>query len=216
MRKLIRIICKILYKLIGTHLPESHSKANIFGIAGVRNFLVSRTIRKCGKDTFFAPHMEYSSDIEVGDYCAFGKGALIEGEVKIGNRVAISKDVILYTSAHLYLEEGLRGVLQTPKVIEDYVHIATRAIVLPNCKHIGRGAIIAAGAVVTKDVPAMTIVAGVPAKVVGPRKNTYQEAKDRGEKIIEASRSKKVEKRRKALEKQRAAGKDSRAPCTTK
>ena len=55
-------------------------------------------------------------------------------------------------------------------VIEDYVWIASRATILPGVK-IGRGAVIASCAVVTKDVPPLAIVAGVPAKIIGWRKN---------------------------------------------
>ncbi len=54
--------------------------------------------------------------------------------------------------------------------IGDYVFIGPRAIILPGVK-IGRGAVVAAGAVVTKDVPEFSIVGGVPAKQIGERKN---------------------------------------------
>jgi len=57
-----------------------------------------------------------------------------------------------------------------PVQIEDYVFIGPRAIILPGVK-IGKGAVIAAGAVVTKDVSDFEIVGGVPAKVIGERKN---------------------------------------------
>ena len=53
--------------------------------------------------------------------------------------------------------------------IGDYVFIGPRAIILPGVK-IGRGAVVAAGAVVTKDVPEKTIVAGVPAETIGERR----------------------------------------------
>jgi len=55
-------------------------------------------------------------------------------------------------------------------MIEDYCFIGPRAIILPGIK-VGRGAIVAAGAVVTKDVPPFAIVGGVPAKIIGERKN---------------------------------------------
>ena len=59
-----------------------------------------------------------------------------------------------------------------PVVIEDYVWVSTRAMILPNVT-VGRGAVIAAGAVVTRDVQAYTIVGGVPAKQIGVRTRDY-------------------------------------------
>ncbi|MDD3003028.1 MAG: DapH/DapD/GlmU-related protein, partial [Candidatus Shapirobacteria bacterium] len=57
-----------------------------------------------------------------------------------------------------------------PVEIGDYVFIGPRAIILPDIK-IGKGAVVAAGAVVTKDIPDFEIWAGVPAKKIGDRKN---------------------------------------------
>ena len=59
---------------------------------------------------------------------------------------------------------------EEPVVIDDYVFIGPRVIIMPGVK-IGKGAIVAGGAVVTKDVADFTIVGGVPAKVIGERKN---------------------------------------------
>ena len=58
-------------------------------------------------------------------------------------------------------------------VIEDYVWISSRATILPGV-HIGKGAVIASGAVVTNDVPENAIVGGVPAKVIGKRECNYR------------------------------------------
>lgn len=55
-------------------------------------------------------------------------------------------------------------------IIDDYVWIASRATILPGV-HIGRGAVVASGAVVTKDVPPLAIVGGVPAKILKYRKD---------------------------------------------
>jgi len=58
--------------------------------------------------------------------------------------------------------------VNAPVEIEDYVFIGPRVIILPGVK-VGRGAVVAAGAVVTKDVEPMAIVGGVPAKEIGKR-----------------------------------------------
>ena len=65
--------------------------------------------------------------------------------------------------------ESVEFKARTDKVeIGDYVFVGPRAIILPGIK-IGKGAVVAAGAVVTKDVPDFSIVGGVPAKIIGER-----------------------------------------------
>lgn len=84
--------------------------------------------------------------------------------IQIGENVAIARDVIIRdTDAHT-IEDG-KHEKDKEVVIGNHVWIGTRAIIMKGV-HIGDGAIIAAGAVVTKDVPPKTIVAGVPSKVI--------------------------------------------------
>lgn len=85
-------------------------------------------------------------------------------KIRIGENVAIARDVIIRdTDAHKIEDE--KHVEQKEVVIGNHVWIGTRAIIMKGV-HIGDGAIVAAGAIVTKDVPANSIVAGVPAKVI--------------------------------------------------
>lgn len=84
--------------------------------------------------------------------------------IKIGNNVAIARDVIIRdTDAHDILDD--KHQKNKSVKIGDHVWIGTRAIIMKGVT-IGDGAIIGAGAVVTKDVPAKSIVVGVPAKVI--------------------------------------------------
>lgn len=85
-------------------------------------------------------------------------------KIKIGRDVAIARDVIIRdTDAHM-IENGIHEK-EKEVIIGNHVWIGTRAIIMKGV-HIGDGAIVAAGAVVTKDVPANSIVAGVPARVI--------------------------------------------------
>lgn len=84
--------------------------------------------------------------------------------IEIGEYVVISEDVIIRDSNnHMIRSEDFK--LSAPVIIEDNVWIGMRAMILPGVR-IGEGAVIAAGAVVTKDVPPHTLVAGVPSKTI--------------------------------------------------
>ncbi|KKQ34695.1 MAG: Acetyltransferase, partial [Microgenomates group bacterium GW2011_GWA2_37_6] len=87
----------------------------------------------------------------------------------IGDHVDIATGVMIYNSKH-DINDSEFSAKTSPVEIGDYVFIGPRAIILPGVT-IGKGAVIAAGAVVTKDVAEFTIVGGVPAQVIGERKN---------------------------------------------
>lgn len=91
----------------------------------------------------------------------------LRGGLRIGDNVSISPEVSILTASHDMHDPDFK-LIDFPVVIGDHVWIGTRATVLPNVT-IGRGAVVAAGAVVTSDVEPMTIVAGVPARPIGRR-----------------------------------------------
>lgn len=90
------------------------------------------------------------------------------GGIVIGANVSISQEVLILTADHDVNAADFAG-RSLAVHIEDYVWIGTRAVILPGVT-IGKGALIAAGAVVTKDVIPYAIVAGVPAKVIKMRR----------------------------------------------
>jgi acetyltransferase-like isoleucine patch superfamily enzyme len=89
------------------------------------------------------------------------------GGISIGRKVAIASDVIILTADHDVNSFNFLG-RNREVVVDDYVWIGTRAMILPGVT-IGYGAVIAAGAVVSRDVAPFSIVGGVPAKPIGRR-----------------------------------------------
>lgn len=88
----------------------------------------------------------------------------------IGENVALSPEVMILAGKHDVNDPRFANSEVGPwaVTIEDYVWIGTRAMIMPGVT-LGRGAVVAAGSVVTKDVPPLTIVAGAPAKPIGMR-----------------------------------------------
>jgi len=89
------------------------------------------------------------------------------GGISIGSKVSVSADVCILTADHDPNSVNFAG-RSKPVTLCDFVFVGTRAMILPGVT-LHEGAVVAAGAVVTKDVPDYTIVAGVPAKPIGSR-----------------------------------------------
>lgn len=109
--------------------------------------------------------------ISIGEGTTIGQNAFLDGrdKLEIGRYVDIASDVMIYNSEHDINSDDFHAI-NAPVKIGDYCFIGPRVIILPGVK-IGKGAVVAAGAVVTKDVADFAIVGGVPAKVIGERKN---------------------------------------------
>ena len=112
----------------------------------------------------------YTLNIKIGEDTIIGDHAFLDGRDKltIGDHVDIASQVMIYNSEHDINSEDFHATL-APVEIGDYCFIGPRVIILPGVK-IGKGVVVAAGAVVTKDVEDFQIVGGVPAEVIGERK----------------------------------------------
>lgn len=108
-------------------------------------------------------------DVTIGSYTRIGLHCTIIGPVHIGSHVNLAQGITVTALNHNFQDTSLRidqqGVSTKPTIIGDDVWIGANAVVLPGVT-VGNHAVIAAGAVVTHDVPANTVVGGIPAKVL--------------------------------------------------
>ncbi len=159
----------LLLHLVSLHLPIFTLRKLVFQAAGVKIGKGSTIHMGC---KFFDP-----KGVQVGSDSIIGDKAFLDGRstLRIGNHVDLASEVMIYNSEH-DINDPYFGAICAPVEIADYVFIGPRAIILPGVK-IGKGAIVAAGAVVTKDVAEFTMVGGVPAKPIGERKNKFPQYK---------------------------------------
>ena len=108
-------------------------------------------------------------DVTIGDYTRIGIHNTIIGPVCIGNHVNLAQGITITALNHNFEDASKRideqGISTKPVVIGDDVWIGANAVILPGVT-IGSHCVVAAGAVVTKDVPNHTLVGGVPAKLI--------------------------------------------------
>ena len=163
-----------IYYLIIFNLPHSRY---VKLINRLRVFYVSKilNIMEYDKSSYFE-HKIYLSDtknIKIGKHCHLNENIFIQGAL-IGNYVMIAPNVSILTGMHNFSDTAIPMILQgaatnkTP-IIEDDVWIGRNVIIMPGIR-IGKGSIIGAGAVVTRDVLPYSIVGGVPAKIIKMRK----------------------------------------------
>lgn len=120
-------------------------------------------------------HIRKPNGIQIESGVSIGPKVLLDGRrgLIIERNAVIAYDAIIWTLNHDYNDIDFK-VKGGPVVIGKYSWVCSRAIILPNIK-IGNYAVVASGAIVTKDVPDYAIVGGVPAKIIGWReKNNYQ------------------------------------------
>lgn len=135
-----------------------------------RCFILKGFVKSIGTNVNVNKYAEITPLISIGNNSGIGRYSMLQGEITIGNGVMIGPYCLIYTCNHntkdLSVPMFKQGMdVMKPVVIEDDVWIGGRVIILPGV-HIGTGAIIGAGAVVTKDVPEYAIVAGNPAKII--------------------------------------------------
>lgn len=166
----------ILFYAFANHLPDYP----FVWCVKFKNLLLKSIFNKCGygsyagRGSYFGTGVgvEIGNDSSIGFRSRIGPVNSSGGKLVIGNGVQIGPETVILTGGHTYERRDI-PFLQQPYffssvVIGDDVWIGTKVIILPGV-NIGNGAVVGAGAVVTKNVDPYTVVAGVPAKVIKER-----------------------------------------------
>ena len=177
--KLCLIFFQALYYSFARNLPPSYA---ILGRPSkrFRAFICKQLFRATGNNVNVEHGAYFGSGrlIEIGDNSGIGADCHIPADIRIGKDVMMGPEVLIISRNQnhridrLDVPMRLQGYKESqPVVIEDDVWLGARVIVLPGIR-IGRGAVIGAGAIVTKDVPPYAICVGNPARIVRFRNNT--------------------------------------------
>jgi len=165
-----RTLALALYYGLTSHMRSSDNPGTIG--ARLNRLLVRRIFRQCGRGVNIRPGVYFGSgrNLSLGDDSMLGQNSIIgsTAEVKIGNDVMMGPEVLIYTSNHgtaAGTPMRQQPLECAPVWIGNDVWIGARCIILPGVT-VGDGAVLAAGAVVTADVPANAVVGGVPARLL--------------------------------------------------
>ena len=159
-----------LLNTLVNRVPYAGLRMRLYQQAGIQFERVDSGVIMLNTQVYTPEQIKFGANSIVGRYCLLDA----RGGLEIGQNVNISSYSFLLTAKHDTASPSFEG-LAAPIKIDNRVWIGTRATVLAGVT-IGEGAVVAAGAVVTRDVPAFTIVGGIPARPMGqrPENLTYE------------------------------------------
>jgi maltose O-acetyltransferase len=164
----------LIYYSFAQYLPKSTNP--ILGKLSktIRRFLCKGIFAECGSNLNVENKAYFGkgNDFRVGNNVGLGANfKSLNRIVTIGNYLMMGEDVLFLGGGHRHSDINTPMMFQgggekTPLKINDDVWIGARVTILPGCKDIGKGVIIGAGSVVTKDIPDYAIVGGNPARII--------------------------------------------------
>ena len=168
-----RVLYKCIFIILDRMLPS-------YRYCKWGNSLKTRVARKAfshvGKEIHWGKRLTLASDLKIGDRSGIGDNAFIRNGVTIGDDVMIARDLKIFTRNHnidrtdIPMSQQGDGEI-SPLIIGNDGWIGDSVIIAPGCCNIGDGSVLAAGSVVTKDVPPYAIVGGNPARIIRYRKD---------------------------------------------
>lgn len=182
--KIARILSSIVYYCFAQYLPDSYSPvfgkiSNKIRILCCKHIFLycSSNVSNINRKVFFGK----GSEIEIGDYSSIGANSILHPKVKIGKYVMMGPNVYMVGNNHIAIDINIPMCFQGKEenqVIEigDDCWIGANVMIMAG-KIIGHGSILAAGAVVTKNVEPYSVMGGNPAKLIKKRTGDSNDAK---------------------------------------
>ena len=174
-----------LYYGFASKLPSSYIAKTNFPKA-FRAWCARFLLDKCGQNINIEKNVELRwGGIELGDRSSFGEGSIIGGNTVVGKDVMVGRQLLTIPRNHVIASIDVpmiqQGFTKTSKIIiDDDVWIGDRVTILAGV-HVHSHSVIAAGAVVTKDVPEYAVVGGVPARIIRYRnEERKQKSEEKG------------------------------------
>lgn len=174
----MRYFWLLIYLVFARWLPATdNAMPGMKMVRKLRSSIGKRCLDGAGKNVNIEHMADFGTGagISVGNNSGLGIRCRVRGPLQIGDNVMMGPEVVILSSGHRFdrtdipmCRQGSASSHHNTSIHSD-VWIGARAIIMPGVE-IGEGAIIGAGAVVTKDVPPYAIVGGVPAKVIRYRK----------------------------------------------
>jgi maltose O-acetyltransferase len=169
----MKLFWLVIFYMISSLTPRILGGRGIFNL--LLTFLGRKIFDSIGNNVTINPrcYISRGEGISLGDDSGIGYNCYLQSPVRIGNQVMMGPEVLILTGGHQHQRVDIPMCFQgdTEKqevIIQDDVWIGARVTILPGVT-IGKGSIIAAGAVVTKSTPEYSISGGVPAKVIKMR-----------------------------------------------
>lgn len=175
LKKCAKPVLLVLYYGFARYLPSSQHGATRW-CRPVRRAICKPLFDACGSNLNVERGADFGtgSGIRIGSGSGIGTNAQVRGPLTIGDNVMMAPGVTILTTNHRFDRTDIpmieQGHVSAPVSIGNDVWIGQRAMIMPGV-HIGNGCIVAAGAVVTKDVPDFAVVGGVPARILKYRNN---------------------------------------------
>lgn len=173
---MIRLLGQILYYAFIQYLPKTTVPFIGRISKWIRYFTVRLIFAEVGKSVNIEPKAYFGNgrNIIIGDYSGIGKNCRIPNNLIIGKYVMMADEVVILGNNHNFklIDKPMcfQGIgKKTQLIIEDDVWLGTRSIILSSVNRIGKGSIIGAGTVVTKNIPPYSVVAGNPGKIIKAR-----------------------------------------------